>query len=246
MPLIVPGAPGRLGSDRREEQHSPRGDAAGAPPAIRKEGGMYARSMTIHADPQRIDAGIAMMNDDLMQTVLDTDGCVGVSMVCDRDSGRCIVATSWDSEESQEASREQLRPVRDRLADAMGARDYDVQMWEIAAMHRLHPPGDDACARLTWTRGDPATMDRTVDGLRMGLVPRMDELPGFCSMSLMVDRETGMSVLTAVYRDRAAMEQSRPAVTSMRDEFTRETGMEVMDVAEFDLVVHHLRVPEMA
>jgi quinol monooxygenase YgiN len=244
---MVPGAPMRLGSGRREEQHSARGDAAGAPPAIRKEGGMHhARSMTMTADPKRIDAGIGLMNDELTQTVLDTDGCVGLSMVCDRESGRCIVATSWESEEARDASREQLRPARDRLTAALGAPDAELQNWEIAAMHRLHPPGDDACARLTWTRGDPATTDRTTDGLRMNLVPRMDELPGFCSMSLMVDRGTGMAVLTAVYRDRAAMEQSRSAVRSMRDEFTGEMGREVVEVAEFDLAVHHLRVPEMA
>jgi quinol monooxygenase YgiN len=206
---------------------------------------MYARSMTIHADPQRIDAGIGLMNDELLPTVLDTDGCVGASMVCDRDSGRCIVATSWESEEARDASREQLRPLRDRLAEAMGASDVELQDWEIAAMHRLHPPGDEACARLSWTRGDPATTDRTVDTLRMGLVPRMDELPGFCSMSLMVDRDTGMAVLTAVYRDRDALEQSRPAVASMRAEFTREMGLEVLEVAEFDLAIHHLHVPEL-
>ena len=32
----------------------------------------------------------------------------------------------------------------------------------------------------------------------------------------------------------------------MREEFTRQMGMEVTDVAEFALAIHHLRVPEMA
>jgi quinol monooxygenase YgiN len=206
---------------------------------------MYARSMTLQADPQRIDAGIATMRDELMPTVLDTDGCVGLSFVCDRDSGRCIAATSWDSAPAMAASRESLRPLRDRLTEVMGAGDYQLQDWEIAAMHRLHPPTEQSCARLTWTRGDPADTDRTIDGVRMGLIPRMDELPGFCSMSLMVDRDTGIGVLTAVYRDRAAMEQSRPMVASMREEFAQQTGMQITEVAEFDLAIHHLRVPEL-
>ena len=32
----------------------------------------------------------------------------------------------------------------------------------------------------------------------------------------------------------------------MRDRFTQETGSEVMEMAEMELAIHHLRVPEMA
>jgi hypothetical protein len=32
----------------------------------------------------------------------------------------------------------------------------------------------------------------------------------------------------------------------MREQFTREMGLEITDMAEFELVIHHLRVPEMA
>jgi hypothetical protein len=62
----------------------------------------------------------------------------------------------------------------------------------------------------------------------------------------MVDRNTGRSSLTAVYADRDAMQSSRETVAGMREEFTRQLGMEVTDVAEFELAIHHLRVPEMA
>jgi hypothetical protein len=30
----------------------------------------------------------------------------------------------------------------------------------------------------------------------------------------------------------------------MREEFTRQTGGEITEIAEFDLALHHLRVPE--
>jgi quinol monooxygenase YgiN len=245
MPLIVPATRGPLSAGRDPSTITVAATPSGRRPPSVKEGGMYARSMTLSADPKRIDAGITTMQNELMPTVLETDGCIGLSFVCDRDSGRCIAATSWDSEAAMAASRESLRPVRGRLTEVMGAGDYQLQDWDIAAMHRLHPPGDDACARLTWTRGDPATMDRTIDTLRMSLVPRMDDLPGFCSMSLMVDRATGAGVLTAVYRDRAAMDESRPMVMAMREEFTSQMGMEVTEVAEFDLAIHHLRAPEL-
>jgi hypothetical protein len=62
----------------------------------------------------------------------------------------------------------------------------------------------------------------------------------------MGDRQTGMSVLTATYDDRSSLEGSAETVRGMRERFTQETGSEVMDMAEMELAIHHLRVPEMA
>jgi quinol monooxygenase YgiN len=206
---------------------------------------MYARTTTVHADPMRIDDGIADVRDNVMPAVLDMDGCIGLSMLCDRESGRCIVTTAWDSQEAMTATREMVRDMRDRATEMLGGRRPEVQEWEIASMHRLHPAGDDACARVTWTRGDASTVDRTIEAFRMGIVPRMDDMPGFCSLSLMVDRGTGMGVLTTVYRDRAALDASRPMAMGMREDFSRQMDMEVTDLAEFDVAIHHLRVPEL-
>ncbi len=206
---------------------------------------MYARSTTVHADPQRIDEGIAYIRDEVMPAVQSMPGCMGLSMLCDRDSGRCIVTTSWDSEESMSASRDAVRAMRERAAETMGGQ-YDVQEWEIVLLHRAHQAPEGACCRVTWTRGDPARMDEMAETFRMSVMPRLDEIPGFCSVSIMGDRESGMSVLTATYDDRNSLDRSNDAVRSMREQFVSQMGMEVMEVAEFDLAIHHLRVPEMA
>ena len=206
---------------------------------------MYARSTTFQADPQRIDDGIATVRDEVMPEVQTMPGCMGLSMLCDRRSGRCIVTTSWDSEESLSATREAVRPMRDRVGEVLGA-SFDVQEWEIALLHRAHQAPEGACCRLTWTRGDPARMDEMTETFRTGIVPRLDEITGFCSVSLMGDRQTGMSVLTATYDDRSALDGSAETVRGMRDRFTQETGSEVIEMAEMELAIHHLRVPEMA
>jgi quinol monooxygenase YgiN len=207
---------------------------------------MYARSTTITADPMRMDDGIADVRDNVMPAVLDMDGCIGLSMLCDRDSGRCIVTTAWADEAAMAASRDRVRAMRDRTTDILGGDRPEIQEWEVAAMHRLHPADEDACARVTWTRADPAYMERTVDAFRMAMIPRMDDVPGFCSLSLMIDRQTGLGSLTAVYTDRRAMDASRDHVMDMRQDFSRQMDMEVTMVEELDLALHHLRIPEMA
>src|SRR3712207_750261 len=123
----------------------------GRRPPSREEGGMYARSTTVHADPQRIDDGIANVRDQVMPAVQSMPGCMGLSMLVDRTSGRCIVTTSWDSMESMSASREAVRAMREEATDVMGGR-FDVDEWEIAVMHRAHALHDGAWARVTFSR----------------------------------------------------------------------------------------------
>ena len=206
---------------------------------------MYARATTVQADPQRIDRGIGYIRDEVMPAVQSMPGCMGLSMLCDRDSGRCIVTTSWDSQESMSASREAVRAMRQGVVDVMGGQ-FDVQEWEIVVLHRAHRAPEGACCRVTWTRGDPARMDEMTETFRTGIVPRLDEIPGFCSVSVMGDRQTGMSVLTATYDDRRSLDASSGTVQAMREQFLQETGSELVEVAEFDVVIHRLRVPEMA
>ena len=206
---------------------------------------MHARSTTITADPDRMDAGIADVRDNVLPAVGGMDGFVGLSMLCDRNSGRCIVTTAWQTEEAMAATREGVRRMREQATEQFGAPEPEVREWEIAAVHRLHPAGDNSCARVTWSRVDPAQVDRVLEVFRTDLVPRMDEMPGFCSLSLMIDRETGDNSLTAVYADRRSLEASRQRAMYIRDEFRRRLRMAATDVAEFDVVLHQLRVPEM-
>jgi hypothetical protein len=62
----------------------------------------------------------------------------------------------------------------------------------------------------------------------------------------MGDRNTGKAVTAVTYADRDSLERSRDPGKALRDEFTRAMGSEITEIAEFDLAIHHLRVPEMA
>ena len=118
---------------------------------------MYARSTTIQGQPSSIDAGIAHTRDSAMPALEGIDGCVGLSLLVDRTSGRCIVTTSWESEEAMRASEESIRPIRDRAAELLGG-SRQVEEWEIGGLHgngrpaTAGAPGAPGCraTRLTW------------------------------------------------------------------------------------------------
>jgi quinol monooxygenase YgiN len=204
---------------------------------------MYARSTTMRVRPEAVDDLTAFVRDDVMPMVTQLDGCVGVSALSDRETGRCIITSAWETADAMHASAERVRPSRERAAERFGATP-EVQEWEIAVLHRAHRAGDGACARVTWARTDAAHLDRVTDAYRESLMPWWEETPGFCSNSLMVDRRDGRCASAVVFEDRAAMAGTRDQFTTLREEFANRMGMEILEVAEFDLALAHLRVPE--
>ena len=206
---------------------------------------MYARSTTVEAQPESIDAGIAYVSDEVMPALEGTDGCIGLSLLVDRESGRCIVTSAWQSEEAMRASEEQIAPIRDRAAESFRG-SASVARWEIAVMHRDHRSADGACVRATWFKVSNGQMDRAVELYRDSVLPAMEELEGFCSASLMIDRSSGRAVSSTVFDSSAAMDRSSEQARSLRAARLRELGADQVDVGEFELALAHLRVPELA
>ena len=204
---------------------------------------MYARTTTIRGNPAAVEDVISYMRDKVLPVMQEMKGCVGASMLVERESGRCIVTTAWQDEEAMRASAERVEPMRNRMGEMLGGPP-EVQQWEIAVLHRAHEAGDGACARLTWTRGDPADMDRLLDGFRTSLMPRLEELPGFCSVSMLVDRRLGRTVSVTSFENRDAAGLVRKHARTLREQFAQAMGAKIVDVAEMDLALAHLRVPE--
>lgn len=204
---------------------------------------MFARSTTITGKPEAVDAGIALVSDEIMPAVERMPGYVGLSMLVDRDTGGCVVTSAWQNERAMHATELQVAPLRDRLQRLFGTRPQ-VREWEIAVLHRVRRSGEGACARVTWSRVEPARLDEQLYLFQIGVLPQIEDLPGFCSASLFVDRRSGTAALAATYESRQALAFSRDAASDLRDDSSRRMGAEIIDVAEFEVALAHLRVPE--
>ena len=112
-------------------------------------------------------------------------------------------------------------------------------------MHRRQESGEGACARVTWLQGDPTAIDNSVDAFRT-VIPAAEALPGFCSTSMLVNREAGRAVGTVLYDSADAIAQTRGQANTLRSRVAQQSGAEVLEVEEFELAVAHLRIPELA
>ena len=205
---------------------------------------MHARSTTIRGRPESVDEGIAFCRDEVLPMCREMPGCVGLSLIADRGSGRCIVTTSWDSMESMRATTNQVQPIRQRVAEILRGTP-EVAEWEIAVMHRDHRAMDGACARVTWLRGERPAMDRAADVFKLALMPEMETFDGFCGVSLLINREAGLAVTSVAFDSRATMEGTREQARGLRARGSAEARLEITEVAEFELALAHLDVPEL-
>ncbi|MGY2082273.1 hypothetical protein [Blastococcus sp. SYSU DS0539] len=204
---------------------------------------MHARSTTISGTPANIDKGLVYVRDRVLPAVMGMDGFIGLSMLADRHSGRCIVTSAWEDSAALNNSAGQVKAMRARAAEILGGPAV-VENWSIALLHRSRPAPEGACARVTWTRGRPEALDRMTDAFGVSIVPRLEDLPGFCSVSMLVDPVDGRTTTTVTYDSREAMHEALDRATQLRQDFTRYMSAQVVEVATFDLAVAQLRVPE--
>lgn len=205
---------------------------------------MFARTTTVWGRPVSIDDGIAHIRESVMHELRRLHGFVGLSLVVDRRSGRCIATSAWQSAEAMRASAPLIREVRDRAAQILGGT-MEVADWEIAVMHRTHDSGDGAWARVSWAKIDRDRIDAGIDIFRDRALPALEALEGHCGTSLLVDRSACRAVVSSTFGSAGALAHNRAAMNRLQDAISGQAGAEILDESDFELVIAHLRVPEL-
>jgi heme-degrading monooxygenase HmoA len=200
----------------------------------------------MQAQTSSIDNGIDYMRDELTRELENIDGFVGISLLVDRESGRCIITTAWETEDAMSASADKAKELRSQATERFDGNVEKIDDWEIGILHRDHQAKDGACARVTWIKVPPDQAKKAMDFYKSDVLPSLEDLQGFCSASMLMNHSSGRAVSTATFDSREAMESNRDQAKELRNTRSREMGADVLDVGEFELAIAHLRVPEMA
>jgi heme-degrading monooxygenase HmoA len=93
---------------------------------------MFARVSRYRGDPGQIDEGLNYARESILPRVQQVDGFEGVYYLVDRESGKALTITLWESEEAMRASEEEADRLRSESAEAAAATVEDVERYEVA------------------------------------------------------------------------------------------------------------------
>lgn len=97
---------------------------------------MYARISTLEGSPEHIDEGLRQVRENVLPQIQQQEGFKGMVALADRQTGKTIGITFWESEEALKASEEAADRLREDSAEAMsdtiaGVERYEVGLFEV-------------------------------------------------------------------------------------------------------------------
>lgn len=96
---------------------------------------MRARLIRTEASPEVMEAGIQITKDVLVPAAKEREGFRGYIALVDAERGVGLAVTLWEDDETELASDEASRPLREQIAESVGAKvsveKYDVAVSEI-------------------------------------------------------------------------------------------------------------------
>ncbi len=97
---------------------------------------MYARVNTFEGPADRVEEGVRYMQEQVVPWGRGIDGYKGTIGLVDRDSGKTIGITLWESQDKMLASEQEATRIRNEATEAMQAEKptverYEVAVWEV-------------------------------------------------------------------------------------------------------------------
>ncbi len=99
---------------------------------------MFARISTFQGPPDQTAEGIRVAREQILPAARLQEGFLGIYLLYDRESGRSLSITFWESEEDMKASEEAALRARTESAEAAGEVIVGVERYEVA-LQELNP-----------------------------------------------------------------------------------------------------------
>jgi heme-degrading monooxygenase HmoA len=92
---------------------------------------MHARVSIFEGSPDQIDDSLRQAREQVLPRAKEMDGFKGLIALGDRQSGKTLGITLWESEEAMRASEEAANRLREESAEAGGGTVAGVERYEV-------------------------------------------------------------------------------------------------------------------
>lgn len=92
---------------------------------------MFARMSTLESPPGEIDQGLRHVREQVLPLLQQQDGFKGFIALADRQSGKLIGVSLWESEQAMQASEQVGDRTRSESAEAVSGTVEGVERYEV-------------------------------------------------------------------------------------------------------------------
>ena len=93
---------------------------------------MFASVSTFQGPPDQVDQGVRYAQENIVPTLEEVEGFEGVYLLVDRQSGKVLTITLWESEEAMRASEEEANQLQSEHRGEWRQEDGGVDRYEVA------------------------------------------------------------------------------------------------------------------
>jgi heme-degrading monooxygenase HmoA len=92
---------------------------------------MHARVSILEGPPDKTDEGLSYFQEEVPPAWVTDPGFKGAIVLNDRQSGRTLATTFWESEETMRAMEEDAKRVLSKVAETTGQEIVSVERYEV-------------------------------------------------------------------------------------------------------------------
>ncbi len=95
---------------------------------------MFARVSTYEGPPEQLDQAITHGRERILPAIRNVPGFSGILYLADRETGKALTITLWESEQAMRDSEEEAGRMRRESAEAGGETIAGVERYEVAVL----------------------------------------------------------------------------------------------------------------
>lgn len=199
---------------------------------------MYARVNIIFGRQDKIDEGIAYLEESDRPAVEATEGNEGLTTFMDRQGGVIVAVSYWD--EPSHSSAAALTRARDGVA-AAAEGDLVVETYEVLPQEGMADAAPGAVVHMTRVQIEQAKITDGIGLLRDEVLPQLRAGAGFCSGECLVDRHAGTALLLTVWRTENDATRTEAVLDRNRDQAVERFGTKFARTESYSLVSNSAR-----